>query len=344
MFFPIVFVLGIILFSSLTDDAFAVDVPVAIPAGTPPNPCLPNLCFTPDVAVVNQFDTVTWTNNGGSHTSTSGSPGNTDNRWDSGIIAPGVVGWWPGDGDGNDISGNAQNGIVKGGVTFPKGKVDRAFKFDGIDGRIEISDSPILKFGTGDLTIDAWIKAPQGTGFRTFIGKEQQSFPFPSVIFRLDPDGKIEFAATDCGTGGCGWRTSRLPVKSPIRVDDNAFHHVAGVRHSSGYELYVDGQLVATRSEPARNSDNSAPLFIGVQNTTKLPFKGIVDEVEIYDRVLSASEIQAIFKAGSRGNKPTKMVSICHKPGTPAQETLVIPFYALSGHLGHGDTIGSCEE
>lgn len=36
-------------------------------------------------------------------------------------------------------------------------------------------------------------------------------------------------------------------------------------------------------------------------------------------------------------------VTICHKPGTPAQKTLVIPVQALAGHLGHGDRIGPCE-
>ncbi|MGH7597876.1 MAG: TolB family protein [bacterium] len=39
---------------------------------------------------------------------------------------------------------------------------------------------------------------------------------------------------------------------------------------------------------------------------------------------------------------PSK-VTICHKPGTPAQKTLVIPIQALKGHLGHGDTIGPCQ-
>jgi len=40
----------------------------------------------------------------------------------------------------------------------------------------------------------------------------------------------------------------------------------------------------------------------------------------------------------------TEKVVICHKPGTPAQETLSVPESALSGHLGHGDTLGPCLE
>ena len=87
----IVFALAIILFFTLPVDAFAVDVPINIPAGTPANPCLPDLCFNPDYVKVNQFDTVTWTNLGGTHTSTSGTPGNADGTWHSGIIPNGMT-------------------------------------------------------------------------------------------------------------------------------------------------------------------------------------------------------------------------------------------------------------
>lgn len=261
-----------------------------------------------------------------------------------------LVSWWSGDGNANDISGNEQNGTPNGGVTFSQGKVGQAFLFDGIDGRIEIPDSSILRFGLGDLTVDAWIKAPPGTSFRGLIGKEQQTFPFPSIIFRLSDQGLLQFAVTDCGTGGCGFSGpgdggTRQPVQSPFRIDDDVFHHIAGVRHSSGYELYVDGQLVATRIEPARDSDNPAPLFIGIQaiftnGSEEFPFQGILDEVEIFDRALNGSEIQALFAADSAGK--CKNVTVCHKPGTPAQKSLAIPIKALKGHLGHGDTIGQC--
>lgn len=36
-------------------------------------------------------------------------------------------------------------------------------------------------------------------------------------------------------------------------------------------------------------------------------------------------------------------VAICHKPGTPAEKTLSVPAPALGGHIGHGDTLGPCE-
>ena len=46
--------------------------------------------------------------------------------------------------------------------------------------------------------------------------------------------------------------------------------------------------------------------------------------------------------AGSGVGATDDEVTICHKPGTPAEKTLTIPESALSGHLGHGDTIGAC--
>ncbi|MDQ5846366.1 MAG: LamG domain-containing protein [Acidobacteriota bacterium] len=261
-----------------------------------------------------------------------------------------LVTWWPGDGNANDISGNEQNGTLKGGATFAQGMVDQAFQFDGIEGRVEVPDSTLLRFGTGDVTVDAWFKCDLGSSFRAIVGKEQQSFPYPSIFLRVSDVGRLEFAVTDCGTGACGYSQpglggSRQPVESPFRVDDGEFHHVAGVRHSAGYELYVDGQLVATRLEPARNGDNTESLFIGVQapsstGSVQFPFQGIIDEVEIIDRALSASEVQALFTAGSAGK--CKEATICHKPGTKAQKFLVIPVEALQGHLGHGDTLGQC--
>ncbi|MDQ3686967.1 MAG: LamG domain-containing protein [Acidobacteriota bacterium] len=138
------------------------------------------------------------------------------------------------------MSGNGQNGTLEGGVVFSPGKVGEAFEFDGIDDRVRIPDSPALRFGASDLTLEAWIKAPAGTNERVIINKDEQSAPFyPAMGFFLDSQGKLWFYVTDCGTGSCGWGSSRQPIISPQRVDDDAFHHVAGVRRSTGYELYI---------------------------------------------------------------------------------------------------------
>jgi hypothetical protein len=111
---------------------------------------------------------------------------------------------------------------------------------------VVVSDSPALHFGTDDITVEAWIKMPPlwpGANLPTFIGKVARSSPYGGIVFDIDNlSGKLEFAVTVCGTVSCGWRTeSKQPVVSASRIDDDRWHHVADVRISTGYRLYVDG-------------------------------------------------------------------------------------------------------
>ena len=74
-------------------------------------------------------------------------------------IAPptGMIGWWPGDGNANDIQG-ISSGTINGAVSFISGKVDNAFNFTG-NGHVTTSLNN-LPGGTGSGTIDFWIKIP----------------------------------------------------------------------------------------------------------------------------------------------------------------------------------------
>jgi len=68
----------------------------------------------------------------------------------------GIVGWWPGDGNANDIVGG-NHGTLEGGVTYALGVVGWAFSFDGVDDYVGVSDGVNLDI-TGAITLDAWIK------------------------------------------------------------------------------------------------------------------------------------------------------------------------------------------
>src|SRR5262249_14080018 len=60
---------------------------------------------------------------------------------------PGLVSWWPGDGNANDIQ-DGNNGTLQGGATFAAGKVGQAFSFDGASGSVVVPDSPSLDVTT----------------------------------------------------------------------------------------------------------------------------------------------------------------------------------------------------
>ena len=241
------------------------------------------------------------------------------------VPAPaGLVGWWPGDGNGNDRVGT-NHGTVQNGATFAPGMAGQAFSFSAINPTVGydnsvvvIPDSPTLHFGTGDLSVEAWIKCPPmwpGANGPRFLGKCGHSGGYPAISFCLDDvSGTLQFAVTDYTTGQ--WNPGdRFAVISPQRLDDDQWHHVAGVRISTGYRLFVDGLLVAMRTEPARNADNSSPLLIGALWTDfpagagEYPYRGMVDELSIYNRALSSDEIASIHAANRAGKGKSPLLT-----------------------------------
>jgi hypothetical protein len=67
----------------------------------------------------------------------------------------GLVAWWPGDGNANDIIGT-NNGTLEGGVTFTSGEVGQAFLLNGVNGYIEAPQNTLWAFGTNDFSIELW--------------------------------------------------------------------------------------------------------------------------------------------------------------------------------------------
>ena len=117
-----------------------------------------------------------------------------------------------------------------------------------------------------------------------------------SWIFRVS-DGGLLFAFSD-STG-----TFRIAL-APNVITVNEFQHVAATYDGSVIKLYRNGILVASNIVNAGLiPDLSQSLTIGEDNPVNIPefFDGLIDEVEVFDRALSAQEIQAIFNANSAG-------------------------------------------
>ena len=258
-------------------------------------------------------------------------------------IAPGVVSWWPGDGNATDIvSGN--NGTVHG-ATFALGQVDQGFSFDGVDDYVEVASSPTLQFGTGDFTIDFWARIDDPfVKTQALVTTQPVATDPPGFLVHsrgiAPPKETVLFNIAD----GLNFHSITVPVPTDLQL-----HHFAFTRSGTDMKGYVDGvdqTTVVTAVGGVANMDSPANLIFGRNGFSSIAahyFAGQLDEIEIYNRALTAAEIKTIFDAGSNGNKPTKMVTLCHKPGTPAQKTLVIPVSAMSHHLEHGDTIIPCE-
>jgi hypothetical protein len=204
-------------------------------------------------------------------------------------VPTGLVGWWPGEGDANDVLG-LNNGTLMNGVGFAPGEVGQAFSLDGVSSYVSIPDSPSLHSLTSSLTIEAWIRVNQfpNGGWTAIVTKGDSSW-------RLHRYGNTSRLAFD--TDGLG-----AELVSNGSMDDGQWHHVAAVYDGTHKYLYVDGALDASCSATGLISQNSYPVCIG--GNAEAPgriWNGLIDEVSIYNRALTASEIQAIYLAGSSG-------------------------------------------
>jgi hypothetical protein len=118
-------------------------------------------------------------------------------------------------------------------------------------------------------------------------------------------------------------------IESESEIEAGVWSHVAGIwKGGAEFELYVNGAQItgtplAEGPTPSAMANNSVPVNIGRAESFSgsfvgpaAYFSGLIDEVEIFDRALSASEIEAIFNAGSAGKCKITQVEIDIRPGS----------------------------
>lgn len=219
----------------------------------------------------------------------------------------GLVSWWPGDGDANDIEGN-NNGALQGGAAFATGQAADGFDFDGVDDYVSVPENDDdLDAGLGELTVTAWIY-PFGGGAASqrIVNKGVTTLETANRPgYRLGlVGGELRFGVSDNSSGAL---IDAQP--SGLFPSDGQFHHVAGVLDRSTLEvrLYLDGGLIATRNFTSLGSLSTAvPLAIGALDRGGFGpnvsfFDGLIDEVAVFDRALTAAEITAVVDAGTAG-------------------------------------------
>ncbi len=214
----------------------------------------------------------------------------------------GMVSWWPGDGNANDIQ-DGNNGALQNGATFAPGLVGQAFSFDdSMNQFVQVPDAPNIRFGPNSpMSVDFWIFRTSASTLQHFIGKRVSCTGAQDMTFQM-------------GMGpGCGVSFGAAPtfICSGMDVPMNTWTHLAGTFDGTTQCLYINGQLVGSLTLPLGPA-NTAPLLIG-ESASCASTGGRIDEVEIFNRALSQTEIQAIVDAGSfgkcKGPQPTAAVS-----------------------------------
>ncbi len=218
-------------------------------------------------------------------------------------LASGLVGYWTFDGQNTnwatgqtfDMSGNRNTGTMTNmtSSTVPvPGKIGQAFKFDGVNYRVNIGSPASLSL-TGDLTISAWINTKTvAAGNAVIIGNGNGAGNAQWDLEMNRTAGKVGYVHA----GG----SAAMIVTCNTTLKINAWYHVVVVRTGSSsawtINCYLNGASDGASTGTGTLVSNQT-ITIGTFQGAAF-FNGLIDDVRVYNRALSPREVQMLYQLG----------------------------------------------
>lgn len=195
------------------------------------------------------------------------------------------MGYWPFNGNANDESGNGNNGIVTGATltTDRFGNPNKAYRFDGND-LISISHSATLNM-LDSLSFSVWVKPETLAGTRMIFGKSNYTTR-TNYLLRVKPDGYIQ------------WEYDGYTDTDSAPLQLNTWHHIVVTATGPGLikRVYIDNQLIKeTITSSGPFGQITDPFTIGYASYGAEYFTGAIDDIRMYNKVLSINEIGSLF-------------------------------------------------
>jgi len=219
-------------------------------------------------------------------------------------LGTGLVSFWPGDGNADDIRGG-HDGTAQNGLSYVAGRVGQAFSFDGLDDLVgSIGDPSTYSFiqNTGVFSIVAWMRLdnPAALLQQAITGNTDTTSDKGHFFIWENSDGLQHLRV------GLVNATPGVPVIESSSgtnvITTSGWHHVAAVGDGTHVTFYMDGvgTLGTGTVGTLSTGDSNRRLTLGSCGGACL-FQGEIDEVQIYDQALSAAEILVIYAAGAIG-------------------------------------------
>jgi hypothetical protein len=213
----------------------------------------------------------------------------------NGSLTDGLVGYWSF--DGKDVAGSDPltaydrsgqgNNATSSGSSVPSrvlGRLGQALSFDGANDFLAMNSVPPV---TGDAAVSFWMYTTANPGTNKAMlylvnpGSENTDF----IVVGIDTGGKISADAADTGNG------------SNQRVATNTWLHIAVTKTASNVrQVFVNG-VDDTSNTSSPFGGPTARGFIGSSSGVAF-FNGVIDDVRIYNRALSADEIKRLYNMG----------------------------------------------
>lgn len=220
-----------------------------------------------------------------------------DNSWlpeDTGPIAYWKLDETTGSTASDEIGDN--DGTLVNGPVWTDGEVGNALSFDGVDDYVGVADDAALDISGEQITVSAWIRADRIDERQVIVAKN--AYGANSWILEINPvdfgNGKINFYIDLSGFDG------NFGSNTAVAVGD--WCHVVGVYDGSEKKIYINGQLDASQAISGAIPTNDQPVRIGGGGNMSRYFDGSIDEVAVYDRALSAGEVERLYRGSLAGH------------------------------------------
>jgi hypothetical protein len=206
----------------------------------------------------------------------------------------GLIAYYPFNGNANDETGNGYNGTVHSATlsTDRFGNSNKVYSFNGTNTYIEITNSSSLHLKTG-FSICVWFKLATGNGDDLMISKHMYGY---RSGFGLGTYGDKARFFVDSGYTYNGLNTNET-------YNDNQWHFMIGTFDGSSnfQNLYIDGILKKSQ-QAGYTLTNNFNITLGCSKTSSgiltAYYSGLIDDVRIYNRALSTTEIGQLYHEG----------------------------------------------
>ena len=208
-------------------------------------------------------------------------------------INEGLIAYYPFNGNANDYSGNGNNGTVYGAqLTSDKnGKHNAAYTFDGVNDFIKVPTSTSLENFDKEITINAWININKwfnsgSVGYFPILEKSDESSIGGLMNLHINTSTGIQ----SIYRGNIAYNNYKIPL--------NQWVYVSFVCKNNTAYFYIDGNLIGKKQMNGNYSyKKNSPLIIGKDIPGLVEYaNGKIDEIRIYNRALSDSEIKFLYQ------------------------------------------------
>jgi Concanavalin A-like lectin/glucanases superfamily len=198
-----------------------------------------------------------------------------------------------------DASGNGNHGVITEATRTASGYFGNALKFDGVNDWVSVNDSASLDLTSG-LTIEAMVNpATVMSSWRTVVMKEQSGDEVYSLLANNTSNKPVMGQWINGGVKVLYGVSSLAP---------NTWWHLAATYDGQTQRVYVNGDMVSERAQTGSIQTSANAMHIGGNSIWGEYFQGTIDEVRIYNRALSSTEVGTDYKTAVSISSPAKLI------------------------------------